>query len=207
MDGESQSHPGGADGFEQGSIVADPRQRRILAILRRQGEPIPTVELGTRLAASDESAAAAEQVELDLRHRCLPKLESVGWVERRPAGVCPVDPLPLECRSFDTPPVRDPDDPLWDVVGALLTRPYREAILSTVAARGDRLTVDSLAACLRDEDAVTWADDDRTLALSLHHVDLPKLSEMGAVAYDRDERTVAPVDRLSTCVARLGLDV
>ena len=87
MDGESQSHPGGADGFEQGSIVADPRQRRILAILRRQGEPIPTVELGTRLAASDESAAAAEQVELDLRHRCLPKLESVGWVERRPAGV------------------------------------------------------------------------------------------------------------------------
>jgi hypothetical protein len=203
MDGEPRPLPGGRGRHERSSILADRRQRRVLSELASVSQPVTVDELCRRLAARDDDTAGSslESIRIDLRHRCLPRLETVGWIERRPDGIRLGDPLFADSMPFSTPSLREPDDPIWDVVSALLARPYRRHILMAVAERDGYLTVEELAVGLREV-----ADDERTLPVRLHHTDLPKLAALGAIEYDRDGRAAAPTDRLPTYLDRLGLD-
>jgi len=168
-------------------------------------QPATVDELCRRLAARDDDAGTAgsslESIRIDLRHRCLPSLEAVGWIERRPDGIRLDGPSFADSVPFSTPSLRDPDDPLWDVVSALLARPYRWHVLVAVAERDGYLTVEELAGELRGV-----VDDERMLPTIFHHTDLPKLAALGAIEYDRDGRAAAPTDRLSTYLDRLELD-
>jgi DNA-binding transcriptional ArsR family regulator len=209
MDGELQPLLGGRAGLERSAIVADPRQRRILSILESRARPTTVDELGRRLAAvehGDEAAvddADRRSIRLDLRHRCLPSLEAVGWIDRRPDGIRLDDPL--SAVDLSLPPLRTPDDPAWPVVSALLARPSRRAILSVVADHDGHLTLTDLAAELRLRDDVQ-PDDDRRLPIALHHVDLPKLAAIEVIEYDPDTRTVTPTPSLAACLDRLGIE-
>jgi len=208
MDGELQPLLGGRAGLERSAIIADPRQRRILSILGSQ--PMTADELGRRLAAveRDDDAVVADadrrSIRLDLRHRCLPSLEAVGWIDRRPNGIRLSDPL--SAVDISLPPLQAPDDPAWPVVSALLARPSRRAILSVVAEHDEPLSITDLAAELRLRDDVVQPDDDRRLPIALHHVDLPKLAAIGILEYDPDARMVTPAPRLATCLDRLELE-
>lgn len=209
MDGEPQPLPGGSAGLERSAILGDPRQRRILSILASQSRPTTVDELGRRLATAERDDDVAvddadrRSVRLDLRHRCLPSLESVGWIDRRPDGLRPADPL--SAVDFSPPPLQAPDDPAWPVVSALLARPFRRVVLSVLADRDQRLTLADLTAELRVRGDVASVDDDRQLPVVLHHGDLPKLAATGVIEYDPDARAVAPAPRLTTCLDRLGL--
>jgi hypothetical protein len=206
MDGEPRPLPGGRGRHERSSILADRRQRRVLSVLASVSQPMTVDELCRRLAARDgdddtTAGSTRESIRIDLRHRCLPSLGAVGWIERRPDGIrLGEQPVP-ESVPFSTPPLRTPDDPLWDVVSALLARPYRRHVLVVVAERDGSLTVEELAVELRGV-----VDDERTLPITLHHTDLPKLDALGALEYDRNGRAAAPTDRLSTYLDRLELD-
>jgi len=207
MDGEPQPLLGGRAGLERSAIVADPRQRRILSILDSRARPTTADELGRRLADVEHDEAAVDDadrrsIRLDLRHRCLPSLEAVGWIDRRPDGIRLDDPL--SAVDLSLPPLRTPDDPAWPVVSALLARPSRRAILSVVADHDGRLSLTDLAAELRLRDDVQPGDD-RRLQIALHHVDLPKLAAIGVIEYDPDARTVTPTPRLAACLDRLGI--
>jgi hypothetical protein len=207
MDGEQHPPPRGGDGVTRASILGAPRQRRILSILREHSRPTTVDELGVRLAAdapSDATEAELEPIRADLRHRCLPKLESAGWIERCPEGYRLDEPLPLGTERLSLPPLEEPEHPSWEVASVLLARPYRQDILSIVGDRRDPLTVTELATELRGCGA--FSADERNLAINLHHVDLPTLADLGVLEYDRDDRTVERTPRLLTCVDRLDLD-
>ena len=210
MNGELGSLLGERAGLERSAIIADPRQRRILSILESRARPTTVDELGRRLDAverGDEAVvndADRRSIRLDLRNRCLPSLEAVGWIDRQPDGIRLDDPL--SAVDLSLPPLQAPDDPAWPVVSALLARPSRQAILSVVADHDGRLSLADLAAELRARADVIQPDDDRRLPVTLHHVDLPKLAAIGVVEYDPDARTVAPTPRLAACLDRLEIE-
>lgn len=206
MDTEPQGRPGGGDDLERSSALSDRRQRRILAILLDSSRPIPVHELSVQLVAraadidpADVSEADRQSVRMDLRHRCLPMLESVGWIDRQPAGVVAVDgALSFEMERLSPPPLRDPDNPFWEVVSTLLARPYRQDLVAAVADRSQPVALESLATELlaRGGRASSAFADDRRLSIALHHIDLPKLASLGMFEYDPEARTVARTDQL-----------
>jgi len=167
---------------------------------------MPVHELAVQLAARVEGiepSAVTETdyrpVRMDLRHRCLPQLVSIGWVERRATGVVAVDDsLSFETERLSPPNLHDPDHPFWDVVSVLLARPYRQDLTSILADRSQHVALESLATELLALGRTTSPDvsDDGSLSTALHHIDLPKLASAGVVEYDRTERTAARTDRL-----------
>jgi hypothetical protein len=205
MNEEPRPLPGGRGRHERSSILADRRQRRVLSILASVSRPVTVDELCHRLVVRDDDGDTAgstlESIRTDLRHRCLPGLEGVGWLERGPDGLRLDEPLFDESLPFSLPALGVPDDPIWDVVSALLARPYRTRLLAAVGERDGHITVEELAAALRGR-----GDGEQALRIALHHVDLPKLAAVGAVEYDRDGRVAAPTDRLPTYLDRLALD-
>ncbi|AZH26552.1 DUF7344 domain-containing protein [Haloplanus aerogenes] len=211
---ETQCHPGGGDDLVRASILDDRRQRRILAVLLDRAHPMTVHELGVHLVArangiapSDVTETECQSVRMDLRHRCLPKLASVGWIDSQPEGIV-ADDFSVETAVLSPPDLRNPDHPFWDVVSVVLARPYRQDLVSLVADRSAPVTVDELATeLLVRETSATLPDDNRRLAIALHHIDLPKLASVGVIEYDPDERTVAPTDQLRRFVEWSNLEV
>jgi len=213
MDIEPQRQPGGGDDLERSSVLGDRRQRRVLAILLDQPRPMAVDELSVHLVARtngvDPSAvteAERESVQMDLRHRCLPKLHAVGWVEQCAEGVTAEDSPSIETPALSLPDLRDPDDPFWDVVSVLLARPYRQDLASILADRNERVSVTELSTELLAQARATVPDDGRRLAIALHHIDLPKLASVGVVEYDPDDRTAVRTSRLLQFVDWVDLD-
>ena len=205
----------GGDHLVRSSVVGDLRQRRILSLLLDRSQPLTERELGLRLlererglTPADATEADLEPIRVDLRHRCLPQLEAIGWIERRPDGVA-IDGQPsVEFAALSLPDFRAPEDPAWDAVSTLLARPYRTDVLALLADRDRETTLAELVTALRERHTASpLPDDDRDLQVSLHHVDLPKLASTGLVAYDPPARTVAPTPRLPTLAARIDLEV
>jgi hypothetical protein len=205
----------GGNDSERSQIVGDPRHRWLLSILLGRSRPIGVEDLCARLASeeaaesSSSSVSDRRSIRLDLRHRCLPKLEAIGWIDRRPEGLVADEPINLGADAFSPPDLRNPDDPDWGATSVLLGSPRREAIVSVVAARQGRIGVDGLVRELRAPDRVspgTVPDDDRTVSITLHHVDLPRLAAADLIEHDRDGGTVVRTDRLVGFAARTDLD-
>lgn len=80
--------------------------------------------------------------------------------------------------------------------------PRRQTVLSVLADHESDVPVEKLARLVAareadtDVDEVTDDDVDETRVL-LHHVDLPKLGDVGLLEYDRAERVVTPTVGLS----------
>jgi hypothetical protein len=195
------------------SILGDRRHRLTVAILLERSRPTTIHDLGVRLAAreadvppADVTAAESRSIRVDLEHRCLPKLEAVGWIERRSEGVVAAEPPSLGIEALSLPDFRDPDHPSWDAIGVLLARPRRLDLVAILADRRHPLSLDDLIAELRSSSHRDWPDDDRTLSTTLHHVDLPALAAAGLIEYDADDGMVARTRRLLTFVERTAFD-
>lgn len=85
MSYEGQLLPGGDDYPGRWSILADPRQRRILSILLKKSHPMTERDLSVQLMAEEMGTVPSDvteddhrPVQVDLYHRCLPKLEAGG---------------------------------------------------------------------------------------------------------------------------------
>jgi hypothetical protein len=203
MDIEPRRQPGDGDDLERSSILGDCRQRRVLSLLLDRDGPTTVHELSVQLVARTDGVAPSavteadyRPVRMDLRHRCLPKLRAVGWIERRADGLVADESLTLGTEQLSPPDLRDPDHPFWEVVSVLLARPYRQDLASLVAERDRRVTVDELATELSARAPRVRLPDDRRLAVALYHLDLPKLASVGVVDFDPDERTAVRTDRL-----------
>lgn len=181
------------------SILSDVRQRRVLSLLADESSPLTERDLAVRLAALEEqhppslvSAPESRARLIVLHHQKLPKLEAAGLVKRTPAGISLVPWFPLDLESYGivVPPADDPDDPAWDLVAAVVERPYRRHVLSLVEAATEPISLETLAnALLEREDDVDGLDADQ-LETRLHHIDLPKLTALDVLEYDHGERTV-----------------
>ncbi|WP_254768792.1 DUF7344 domain-containing protein [Salinilacihabitans rarus] len=189
--------------------LANGRRRALLSLLREVDEPIHVSRLATAIACreaptapDDALDARIEEVLTSLRHVHVPRLREAGLlaydrrrdtVRRRSTRSRTEDRLVAHATAGD-----GRHDALLDAIA----HPRRRAVLSALADRTDPLPRADLAALVaartsgRDPDAVAPADREAVL-VSLHHVHLPKLSEVGLVAVDGDRVRLsgeAPVD-------------
>ncbi|WP_436927609.1 DUF7344 domain-containing protein [Halosimplex amylolyticum] len=205
----------GGGGRELATVLGDLRQRRIISILLDRPRPISVRELGIHLSAYDDgvqpsnlSDSAVQSAVTDLEHRCLPRLEAVGMIERDQTGVVAAEPLPIET-TLSLPPLHDPEDPDWEPISVLIGRPVRQAVISILSGKDQRLTVDGLTTELRTQslsDRVASLDDAQYIQTRLHHVALPKLATVDLLTYNPAEQTVARTDRTMHIACQTGLD-
>lgn len=182
----------------QSAIFADPRQRRIIAILRERSGPISQRSLASQLAVreADESLSPVAEVDhqrilIDLSHRCLPELEAAEWIERQSVGISITEQVP-EGMDVWLSEVDNPAIP-WEALAVLLAHPRRQHIISIIAERTLPLPLGELETTLRASTQSQTTDEDgdeSTLLATLHHVDLPRLEDVGLIEYDSDEKTV-----------------
>jgi hypothetical protein len=171
-------------------------------------------DLSVALAARETGTALSDTTEedyrpilVDLRHRCLPKLEGVGWIERHPAGAIAAESLPVGDEDSLLPDLQD-SDLAWKAIGTLLAHPRRQELVSIVADQ-HHLTVEELATELGEHGHPSKATKPLSYAVllrTLHHADLPKLAEVGLIEYDHDEKTVTRTRSLKTLGNRIDLD-
>jgi DNA-binding transcriptional ArsR family regulator len=74
-------------------LLSNPRRRYALAYLSRRGQPITASELSEQIAAWEQDKPVneiddetAERIQMTLHHNHIPKLRSVGLVERTERG-------------------------------------------------------------------------------------------------------------------------
>ena len=201
----------GADSRILASVLADPCQRRLIRLLQEQALPVTDRDLAVGLAGRADASEDDVRWRLaDLRHRYLPKLEAVGWIDRHPEGIVTTARFPFGDAGLPVPAVEESEEPEipWDALAALYARPRRRHVVSELAdpAREDPVALDDLAAALDACDRFPHSTDgDGTPpALVLHHVDLPRLATAGLLAYDSDEWTVVRDPALGRVADWLG---
>lgn len=171
------------------SILADERSRRLLHCL--QDGPLTVRDLAVDLAAADLNRARAAISDGErqryrglLQHSYLPRLTDAGLLSHSADGLVSPAPAPLDRFRVQFPGLDDPDHPSWPAAAAVVCRRHRYPLLAMVAEAGDALPVTRLAERLAE------TDDPRSLAVALHHVDLPKLASLGLLSYDTAAKTV-----------------
>lgn len=197
---------------EQSSVLADSRLRRVLSILSDRSHPMTVRDLAVQLTTQQADTAPADvsendhhRVRVDLHHRCLPKLEAVGLIERHPEGIIATESQPFEDEDLLLPDLRDAENLPREAVSALLVRPRRQDLVSVIASQRHRLTLEELATELVERDHTEWTAEQRESECTLHHIDLPRLTEVGLIEYDSTERTITRTHALMTLVNRMGL--
>lgn len=180
------------------SILADPRQRRILALLLEQPHPLTDRDLAVQLAAreaekppSDVAEEDLQQILVELYHWYLPELQKTGWIDRHPEGIVTTEQFPFGDADSSLPPLQDPEVP-WEALATLLARPRRGHIVSILARQDQSLSLEKLAARLAAYERISGTAErgDSALSGTLHHVDLPRLDEVGLIEYDPEENTI-----------------
>jgi hypothetical protein len=217
MDSDGQLLSEGDEDYGPFSVLADPRQRQILSILLDQTHPLTERDLSLEVAARETSKEPAEvaveeheTIQVDLYHRCLPKLEAAGWIERSPEGVITTESLVSWDEDSSAPDLQNPEHPFWEAVGTLFARPRRMELVSIIADQPPNLSLEELATELEE-----WGPDSRTaeqresepaLLSTLHHLDLPELAEAGLIEYDHDEKTITRTPTLMTLLNQSDLN-
>jgi len=174
------------------AALADQRSRRLLSCVR--DGPATVRDLAVALAAAELGCARSavttadrQQYRRQLDHRYLPRLTDAGLLEWSPEGFVRDAPGVLDAFEVRFPPLDEPDHPAWPAAAAVLGRAYRYPLVGAVA-EAESVSISELADRLADTDAA--AATARELAISLHHVDLPKLASVDLLSYDPDGRTV-----------------
>lgn len=191
---------GGADGYDGASILGDSRYRRILSILLERSQPMSSRDLSVQIAAQEAGVppaeipeATRESVRTALAHQYLPKLQGVGWVDRTPAGLTGTAPQLTQPDALSLPPLDEPEHPHWDPLSTLLSRPYRIVLVAFLADQHRPLSLAQLATHLREYEQLSWVSslpDGQHLHTQLYHVDVPKLADVGLLAFDSAAQTV-----------------
>ena len=154
------------------------------------------------VSPADVTDEQLQPIQLDLHHRCLPKLEAAEWIERTHEGIV-ATPI-AEADSPST--LLTSDGPPGDAIDALLARPLRRDLASIVADRHRPLTLEELAveltSCERVSSTTGCDEDELPLSRRLHHVDLPRLADVGLLEYDPEEKTVARTHSLMALLNR-----
>jgi hypothetical protein len=170
------------------------RSRAVMAALLEGEAPLAVDRLASRLA--DRLDGDPRELAVSLRHVDLPDLEGADLVTVREAG-------DLRVALGDNPDVADGplaaellaavDAETWNALDVLHRDPVRPATLAWLDADGPRLSVDELVERLASAPpgpgpAFTPASIDE---LALRHQHLPRLDDVGLVAYDAASTTVS----------------
>lgn len=199
------------------ACLASSERRRIVGFVSdRAPEPVPRGELATALAAwtggkprEEVTNEERQRAAITLHHVHLPNLTAAELIERdtdddtvaladHPAFQ---DSGVLEVIEDDVPTSPESLDALFRAIADA----RRRTILDILSHQLGPIHMETLARELEAYDRDTGESDvpagdvDRVLG-SLHHVDLPHLSEAGLIEYDTDEQMVAYEGHPQLCV-------
>jgi len=187
-------------------VLAEHRRHRAIVRCLRTEDSLARGALARHVVARCRDCPVGEvtdadrrRVTADLHHDHLPRLTSVGLIERGGDGVTlAVDPdrvTALECVDAD-----EASAEAWEAVAVLLADDRRELVVSMLETVAKPVSLADLAVGLasreyRRQSAPAEAVD--AARRSLHHVHLPLLDEVGVVAYDARRKRVT-LERLPT---------
>jgi len=186
------------------SILTDRQSRRVLASL--QAGPLTDRDLAVAFAAAERdcprSSVTADERRRHrrlIRHVHLPRLTDAGLATQSGDGLVRPVPGTLDRYAVQFPALDDPDHSSWPAAAVVLGRSYRYPLLSSVDDSDDTVSLFDLAERLVDcETPQLDTDTARTLAVVLHHVDLPKLVSVGLLEYDTGTRAVTATPETAT---------
>jgi hypothetical protein len=201
----AQSGCSQTDRHQLSTILADRCSRRIIDCL--QPGPLTARDLAVTLAADESDCARSavgsadrEEYRQLLEHSALPRLTDAGLVDRGSDGLLRYVPAALDQYEIQFPALDEPDHSSWPAVAAVLGRAYRHPLLSLVAD-SESVSLSRLAALLVETDSPALGESSatpRSLSVTLHHVDLPKLAAVDLLEYDTETRTATPTAATET---------
>lgn len=178
--------------------ILNNRQYRLTLYQLLEHGPLSEQTLARRLAASqwmrprgkDElSESAQSSVLMQLRHRILPQLASVGWITRCSGRVAIDTTVSLDPLDISATALRKPDDPAWEAEAAILGQPYLKSVVTITATTTLPLTLDELVSELQARGNLGEYTPPK-LRMRLHHIDLPKLDDVDVLSYSADRRAI-----------------
>lgn len=188
------------------SAAADTRRLAILATLRGAGR-LPIEELSARVADREPGPEGGGDVTpATLYHVHLPKLAEAGLVEvTEDADGAAVAPGPaFEAGAVEALERAVDSDPVDEATVSALEEPRRRRAISVLSAVGGSISLDDLAAAISAGGATPSGEPTPDVAVTLHHVDLPKLAAADLVDYEPEAGLVTYrglPDELSVVVA------
>lgn len=192
----SDDPQGSTSGVERSLLYhgAQPVRRTALEALADAGQQSLDA-LATDVAArlGDDSTTtvegtAPEDVITELYHNHLQSLSDAGLVERYDESTVALAP------AVDPAHVREltrAGDGAWEALEALLADRRRERVVAVLSSVDDPMSLTGLAEAVAALERPT-TDGPRAsveaVRVSLHHVDLPKLSTVGILTYDHEDQ-------------------
>lgn len=134
------------------------------------------------------SECSQSDVLIQLRHRYLPMLEKVGWINRCSSRVAIDTEFSTEPLGIRTAALRNPDDPAWEPTAALLGNPYLKSIVEIISTTDLPYTLRELVWELETRGETGYHR--RNLQARLHHVALPKLDDLDVLSYSAERRVI-----------------
>lgn len=161
--------------------------RQIIRILRGRNGTITEGELADRLATPQDSTSE-ETLRIRMHHLHLPKLADMGLVEWDDAAQ---EVAPTEHTLYDALDDSGAADDR-DSIAPVLADDRRRSIVAIVHAENGTVTRTDLAHELASLEAAGEPAPSRveTVALHLHHHQLPKLADAGLLEYERADGTI-----------------
>lgn len=188
--------------------LAEPRRRSVLATVLGDGSTVTERALADRLTGADVEGFAgdAETVLATLRHVDLPKLDAldlISW-DRAAETVAPGShPLQEERRFRD---LLAADEDRWTIATTVHGDDRCRAAVDALVTEDAPTTRTELATELAVDETGGVGTDADDVAVTLHHVILPKLAAVDVLAYDPGDGTVVPADLDVPLLAAAGGD-
>lgn len=168
--------------------LRSPQRRYALAALLSGDDQM---EPSTLLAdVQARSTVDEESLAVRLHHVHLPNLADAGLIDRSGDTVSLTDHPLFDCPGIDVEALVDGDG--WDALTAIASEPRRRYLLDVVDAADAPVPLEQLAALVGSR--VENGPGTEQLKSLFHHVDLPRLAEIGVVTYNREEQMVAAAE-------------
>lgn len=184
------------------AVLSNQSQQQILSLLAEESRPTTDRDLAVHLVSGEDNISLTEVSEAEVRqrlvalhHAYLPMLEAIGWIDRLPEGIVTTDQFPFGDPESEFPQILD-SETQWDILSCLLARPRRQQIVTILARQSQSLSLDELATEVKSHEQISWTVDEGEQGISLsgflHHVDLPRLEEVGVLDYDPVDKMIVP---------------
>ncbi|MFC4436602.1 MULTISPECIES: DUF7344 domain-containing protein [Natrialbaceae] len=178
-----------------------PRRIRLLEVLRSGESSLTLTELtgavARREATDQPDGQLFREIRISLVHNHLPRLTECGVLEWNDETVALADDMPLPLRDLSTLlELCESQERLLEV----LVHPVRTQLYSILRERERPVSVDRLASELAAREAGSLSTPEEA-TVSLHHIHLPAMDDVGALEFDRESGTVRRSDRSTPSVS------
>lgn len=178
-----------------------PRRIRLLEVLRSGESSVTLTDLTGAVARREADDGADGQlyheVRISLVHNHLPRLAEFGVLEWDDETVVLADDIPLPLNDLSTLlELCETQERSLEV----LVHPVRTQLYSILRERDRPVSVDRLASELAAREAGSLSTPEEA-TVSLYHVHLPAMDDVGALEFDRESGTVRHSDRSTPSVS------